>query len=323
MVGGGGVSAEPIVAPMPFDRRFCELVGCDLPLQLASLGGPIGTPVLAAAVASAGGLGMIPNPSADEVEPLVAAARDLTHGAIGVGFLVPFAARDAVEAAGRVARVVEFFWGQPDAELVSLAKRHGAVVGWQCGSASEAAAAVAAGCDFVVAQGTEAGGHVRGRQRLQDVLGETRQVVDVPVVAAGGIASAERVAELLLSGAAAVRIGTRFIAARESNAHPEYVDALIAASADETTLTEAFDRDWPDAPHRVLRSALDAAQRFAGPVVATVGEREIPRLGSAAPTIDTQGTIQAMALYAGTSVDHVTRREPASEIVAGLTSAVP
>ena len=308
---------------MPLDRRFCELVGCDLPLQLASMGGRIGTPALAAAVASAGGLGMIPNPSPEEVEPFVAAARGLTDGAIGVGFLVPFMAPDAVEAAGRVAQVVEFFWGQPDAGLVSLARRHGAAVGWQCGSASEAAAAAAAGCDFVVAQGTEAGGHVRGRQPLQDALAETRHAVDVPVVAAGGIGSAERVAELLLSGAAAVRIGTRFIAARESNAHPDYVEALITARADDTTLTEAFERGWPDAPHRVLRSALDAAQRFAGPVVATVGEREIPRLSSTPPTVDTEGAVLAMALYAGTSVDHVSCREPASEIVAGLTSAVP
>ena len=196
----------------------------------------------------------------------MAAARDRTDGAIGVGFLIPFMERDAVEAAGRVAGVVEFFWGQPDAELVRLAKRHGAAVGWQCGSASEAAAAATAGCDFVVAQGTEAGGHVRGRLRLQDALAEIRNLVDVPVVAAGGIGSAERVAELLRSGAAAVRIGTRFIAARESNAHPEYVEALIAARARDTTLTEAFEQDWPDAPHRVLRSALDAAQRFAGPV---------------------------------------------------------
>ena len=308
---------------MPFDRRFCQLVGCDLPLQLASLGGRIGTPVLAAAVASAGGLGMIPNPSPEEVEPSVAAARDRTDGAIGVGFLIPFMERDAVEAAGRVAGVVEFFWGQPDAELVRLAKRHGAAVGWQCGSASEAAAAATAGCDFVVAQGTEAGGHVRGRLRLQDALAEIRNVVDMPVVAAGGIGSAERVAELLRSGAAAVRIGTRFIAARESNAHPEYVEALIAARARDTTLTEAFEQDWPDAPHRVLRSALDAAQRFAGPVVATVGEREIRRLSSTPPTIDAVGAVRAMALYAGTSVDHVCSREPASEIVAGLISAVP
>jgi nitronate monooxygenase len=308
---------------MPVPRRFCELVGCDLPLQLASLGGPIGTPELAAAVSRAGGLGMIPNPAPDEVEAWVAAARRLTTGPIGVGFLVPFVAREAVETSGRVAQAVEFFYGDPDRQVIGLAKRGGAVVGWQCGSSAEGRAAVAAGCDYVVAQGIEAGGHVRGRQSLDDVLAESLEAVDVPVVAAGGIGSAERVAELLVSGASAVRVGTRFVAARESNAHPEYVEALIGATADETMLTEAFGRGWPDAPHRVLRSAVAAAQAFDGLVVASAGGREIPPFAPAPPTIDTEGNIGAMALYAGTSVDHVSHQQEALEIVADLIAALP
>jgi nitronate monooxygenase len=266
---------------------------------------------------------MIPNPSADEAEAHIRSARETTSGPIGVGFLIPFLTREAVEAAGRMADVVEFFYGQPDADLMSLAKRHGAVVGWQCGSSSEAAAAVAAGCDFVVAQGTEAGGHIRGRQRLEDVLRESLAAVDRPVVAAGGIGSPRRVAELLRAGASAVRIGTRFVAARESNAHPEYVAALIAATAGDTVITEAFGRDWSNAPHRVLRSALLAAEAFSGEIVATVGEREVPPLASAPPTVATRGTISAMALYAGTSVDDVSHRQTASEIVAELCAALP
>jgi NAD(P)H-dependent flavin oxidoreductase YrpB (nitropropane dioxygenase family) len=308
-----------MVYAMVFDARFCELVGCELPVQLASLGGPIGTPRLAAAVSAAGGLGMIPNPSLGDVEREVATARGLTSGPIGVGFLIPFVARDAVEAAARAAQVVEFFYGDPDAEMVRLAKRHGAVVGWQVGSAAEAKGAVASGCDFVVAQGIEAGGHVRGRQPLADCLAECLAAVEVPVVAAGGIGSAEEVALVLSSGAAGVRVGTRFVAASESNAHPEYIDALIRARADETVLTEAFGRGWENAPHRVLRSALDAAAAFTDEVVARVGERELPKFAPEPPTIDTQGEIRAMALYAGNSVDHVARRQSASEIMADLT----
>src|SRR4051795_8142861 len=60
-------------------RRFTDLVGCRLPVQLASLGGPIGTPALAAAVSDAGGLGTIPNPSADEVEVKLQSVRALTN----------------------------------------------------------------------------------------------------------------------------------------------------------------------------------------------------------------------------------------------------
>src|SRR3954465_11647929 len=93
---------------------FTDLVGCQLPLQLASLGGPVGTPRLAAAVSEAGGLGMIPNPSsALEVEELAGAGRAPTTRPLGVGFLVPFVSAEAVDAASRTADVVEFFYGDP------------------------------------------------------------------------------------------------------------------------------------------------------------------------------------------------------------------
>src|SRR5579859_736385 len=115
---------------------FTDLVGCLLPIQLAPLGGPIGTPALAAAVSEAGGLGMIANPrSAAEVQRRIESARGLTTGPIGIGFLMPFVARDAVEAAGALVEVVEFFYGDPEPDLVRLARAHGARVGWQTGSA--------------------------------------------------------------------------------------------------------------------------------------------------------------------------------------------
>src|SRR3954451_17562777 len=200
------------------------MVECRLPLQLASLGGPIGTPELAAAVSEAGGLGTIPNPAAaTDVDERVAAARAATSNPIGVGFLIPFVARDAVEAAASTAEVVEFFYGDPDRDLVQLAGSGGARVGWQVGSAGEARAAKDAGCDFVIVQGTEAGGHVRGRQRLEGLLPEALRQVDVPVVAAGGVGTADRLSALLAAGAAGVRVGTRFVVAEESDAHPEYV----------------------------------------------------------------------------------------------------
>src|SRR5437588_559311 len=76
---------------------FTDLVGCRLPIQLAPLGGPVGSPALAAAVSEAGGLGLIPNPgSAAEVERMLESARASTARPIGVGFLMPFLALDAV-----------------------------------------------------------------------------------------------------------------------------------------------------------------------------------------------------------------------------------
>ena len=71
-------------------------------------------------------------------------------------------------------------------------------------------------------------------------------------------------AAALAAGAAGVRVGTRFVAAAESGAHPRYVEALIPAQAADTVYTEAFSVDWPDAPHRVLRSCVAAAEASLG-----------------------------------------------------------
>ena len=308
---------------MRTDRSFIDLVGCRRPIQSASLGGPISTAPLAAAVSNAGGLGMIANPfSAAEVRKQVEDARALTGEPIGVGFLIPFVAMEALEAAAASAEVVEFFYGDPDRELVRLVRADGAIAGWQVGSAAEAHAAAEAGCDYVVAQGIEAGGHVRGTKRLDDVLAEALTCVDIPVVAAGGVGTGERFSGLLAAGAAAVRVGTRFVAAEEADAHPDYVARLIAASQQDTVLTEAFGNGWPGAPHRVLRSAIEAAQQFDGRVVGAVGGGEIGVFGPLPPTREVSGEIGAMALYAGTSVEHVTRIQPAAEIVAELTASV-
>ena len=94
------------------------------------------------------------------------------------------------------------------------------IVGWQVGDVDEAKAAVDVGCQYVIAQGVEAGGHVRGTIPLHELVPRVRDAVDVPVVAAGGIGTRADVARALALGADAVRVGTRFVAAAESAAHP-------------------------------------------------------------------------------------------------------
>jgi NAD(P)H-dependent flavin oxidoreductase YrpB (nitropropane dioxygenase family) len=77
---------------------------------------------------------------------------------------MPFVTADMslIEMAASRARVVEFFYGEPDRELVAMARAGGALCSWQVGSVAEAQAAEQAGCDFIIIQGVEAGGHVRG-----------------------------------------------------------------------------------------------------------------------------------------------------------------
>jgi nitronate monooxygenase len=280
---------------MTLSTRFTDLVGCALPVQLAAMGG-VGTTELAAAVMAAGGLGMVPRSAAP------------VPGACGVNFIVPFdPSPEAIAEAAARSRVVEFFYGDPRADLVDMVHAGGALAGWQVGSADEAEAAERCGCDYVVVQGIEAGGHVRGTQPVDEVLISARAVVAVPLVAAGGIATARRVAALMRLGADGVRVGTRFVTCPESGAHPEYVRCLLAATGADTVVTEWFNVGWVGAPHRVLRSALAAAQR-SGWRATTPPHRDIDR------------DADDMAMYAGTGVGDVIMADPAATVVEDLVS---
>jgi len=317
---------------MPFPTRFTDMVGCRYPIQQAGIGGTT-SPDLAIAVARAGALGMLSGTVGHQAlsAQLDAVPTDL---AVGVNFLLPFLDRGALEEASGRVRLIEFFWGEPDPELIELAHRGGARCGWQVGSAKEARAAQDAGCDVIVAQGVEAGGHVRGTTGLLPLLDEVRAVVDVPIVAAGGIGTGRAMAAALTAGADAVRVGTRFVAAAESIAHPAYVAALIDASADDTVrsfeqgvasishevlrawraddtvITTAFGEGWPDAPHRVLRTAITAGE----------ARGEAQSWTPDWPSTDSAGAVEARALYAGQSVGAVRAQRPAAEIVAELVN---
>ena len=142
-------------------------------------------------------------------------------------------------------------------------------------------------------------------------------VVDDPAATSrpGGAA----LAAVLAARADGARMWTRYVAAAKSDAHPRYVDALIAAGPAETAHGRAFVYGW-DAPGRVLRSCVAAAEAFAGEVVGEVpsldGTREpLHRFEPDAITRGVTGAIEAMPLWAGESVVGVTRVRPAAEIV--------
>jgi NAD(P)H-dependent flavin oxidoreductase YrpB (nitropropane dioxygenase family) len=293
--------------------------------------GSILTPELAAAVSEAGGLGQITlaGASLDLAQQRLEKLQSLTSKPFGVNLLIPYL--DDLQILDLVApraRVIDFFWGDPDSALVDRVHAAGALVSWQVGSVNEAVAAQSAGCDFVIAQGNEAGGHIRGKLGLLPLLAGVLDTVSIPVLGAGGIGSARSVAAVLATGAAGVRIGTRFIAAQESNAHPDYVQAVIAAKAEDSVRTSLFHIDCPLCPstHGVLRSAIEAAEAFDKEVVGEVdigGERrQIRRFQGTPPSKAFTGTIEAMACYAGQSVGAVKRVQPAAEIVAELMSVV-
>lgn len=300
--------------------RFTELVGCVHPIQQAPVGFAAGEVELPAAVAAAGGHGMLaavrmPPPALRErLTALNARTR-----AYGVNFIAPIAEPEALDAAAEAAPLVEFYIGMPDEGLVERARAGGALVSWQVVSGEEARAAEDAGCDLVVARGIEAGGRFVSGVGLLPLLDEVLESVSLPVVAAGGLATGRGLAAVLAAGAAAARVGTRFLVADEAATHPVHVEGVLAARAADTVVTDAFCVAAPPGPHRVLRSALEAAQALDADVAGTMhlyGSRiDVPRLGADNPTGDATGRPDAMALYAGESAGAVRRRQPAGEIV--------
>jgi NAD(P)H-dependent flavin oxidoreductase YrpB (nitropropane dioxygenase family) len=313
--------------------RFCDLFGIDLPIINAGMGG-IALAPLAAAVSEAGGLGTIAlagmPPEAMLAE--ISDARRLTNKPLVVNLLIPFL-RDGVIRllADAPIDAITLFWGDP-ADMIPRARAEGAKrIIWQCGSAAEAAEAKRAGADAIIAQGYEAGGHVRGTVTTLALVPEVRDAIgDLPMVAAGGIVDGRGLAAVLALGADGAVFGTRFAASQEANAHPSYKDRILRAHATETIHTKLFDIGWPDAAHRVLRTkVVDEWERAGAPQsgsrpgegqqVGTMHGRgiDIPlvKYSVVAPADYVEGDIESLPFYAGESVSLVREILPAKEIV--------
>ncbi len=300
-------------------NRFCELVGCDLPIQQAAMT-RVSTSAMVAAVSNAGGLGMVAvgrSPLAAVIAQIEEVAA-LTDRPFGAGFIIEYLNPDTFEPIVERFDIIEFFYAWPSAKYVVPGK----IVGWQVGSVDEAKAAVDVGCRYVIAQGFEGGGHVRGTTPLAELIPAVRDAIgDVPLIAAGGVGSAGDVQAALAAGADAVRIGTRFVASAESDVHPRYLELLIEASADDAEYTDVFAVGWPDAPQRALASAVALAKADGPDPVGFIGSNPLPRRGTTPPNNHTTGQIEAMALYAGCSVGSVTGVKPVAEIIAELMGA--
>ena len=309
--------------------RFTQLLGCSVPIQQAAMG-DLARPRLAAAVANAGGLGMVGvyGISLPALIQTLDQLRAQTTGTIGANFIMRFVepaeAHAHVAAAAARVNVVEFFYSEPDPVLVEIVHTAGCLACWQVGSQAEAKAAVHAGCDFIIAQGIEAGGHVRGTIGLLPLLSQVLDAVDVPVLAAGGIGSGRALAAVLAAGADGVRLGTRFLAAEEADTHPQYLRTLFTATAADTVYTEVFASGWPDAPHRCLRASVEAALAFPDEIIGQhihglTGETsQIQRLQSFVIHTGVTGEIAAMPHWAGESVDGVKQVQTAAEIMQEL-----
>jgi enoyl-[acyl-carrier protein] reductase II len=214
------------------------------PVMLAGMGG-VSYSKLTAAVSQAGGFGCLgaASMSVDQMVEEMKAVKAATRRPFGVDLLTALPGdleRQVTAAIGEGMSLFVAGLGIPG-PVIDLCHDNGVLVGSMCGKVDHAVRAVDAGCDLVIAQGTEAGGHTGSVATMPLVP----QIVDavgrrVPVVAAGGIVDGRGLAAALALGADGVWVGTRFVATSEARTVPGYHEALLAAGEDSTVISRAF-----------------------------------------------------------------------------------
>lgn len=229
---------------MSMRTPLTELLEIEHPVMLAGMGG-VSYHELVIAVSEAGGFGCMgaSTMSPQRMDAEMDLVRNATQKPWGVDLLtaLPEHIEQQVESLIRHgARMYVAGLGVPR-EVVELCHANNVLVGSLCGKVRHAVAAVAAGCDLVIAQGTEAGGHTGTVATLALVP----QVVDavegkVPVVAAGGIFDGRGLASALCLGADGIWVGTRFIATPEAWGTPGYKERLLQLNEDDTVVSRAY-----------------------------------------------------------------------------------
>lgn len=307
----------------------CDLLGCEFPVVLAGMGGPARSE-LVAAVTKAGGFGFLgmvresPELIRAEVEKVRAAAdRDF-----GVN-LIPAATKpDLLEAeiaavlAARVP-VVCLFWDL-SAALVKRLRGEGVLVVCQVGSAKEAEDAQAAGAQIVIAQGVEAGGHVRGTVPRREIVRAVVKSAHVPVLAAGGMSGGHDLVEMLELGAQGIVLGTALLATKESFAHDYHKQRIVEAKPGDTVHTQDFHVNWPRGAYvRVLQNSVTRRAHgdpFDGhrEAIGKEGERTIWLFSTDSPLKDMTGDFEKMALYAGEGAGAIANIPSAADRIAAI-----
>ena len=229
---------------MALRTRLTDMLAIEHPVMLAGMGG-VSYHRLVAAVSEAGGIGTFgaSTMSADELPEEMAKVRAVTAKPFGVDLLTALPGQVEAGVRSVIAGGASIFvagLGVPR-EVIDELHAHNVLVGSMCGKVRHAVSAVASGVDFVVAQGTEGGGHTGTVATIALVPQVVDAVVDkVPVVAAGGLFDGRGLAASLALGADGVWLGTRFIATPEARAVNGYKDTLLGLPEDGTVISRAY-----------------------------------------------------------------------------------
>ena len=251
--------------------RICELLGIVHPVVLGGMGTATTAP-LVAAVSNAGGFGTLGTSAfnAATLDTEIASIRERTQKPFGINHLLFQTQEDMFTVTLRAKpTVAAFAWARKDQNLREYFQRAhdvGSRVMYMAGEVPEALRAADAGADVIVAQGTEAGGHVGWMASLPLLPMMVKAVAPLPVLCAGGIADGRGLAAALALGAEGVLLGTRFMATPEAPIHPNFKQAIVESDGHDTVLTEipdlASQRVWPGAMSRAQRNRF--IERWSG-----------------------------------------------------------
>ena len=305
---------------MTLHTKLCDLLEVKHPIMLAGMGG-VSYAELAAAVSNAGGYGVLgmAGRGPDFIREQMRAVKKLTDKPFGVDLLA--ASPESLTASVEI--IIEegassFIAGLGiPMPIMERLKKAGLKVMVVCGAVKHAVKAEQAGCDAVICQGGEGGGHT-GLVGTLPLVAQAVEAVDIPVVAAGGLHDGRGLAAALALGAQGVWMGTRFIASHEAHAGDLYRQAVVEAADEDTVRT----RSYSGKPMRVRKNAwvedwesrASEIQPFPQQAMVSIQAGALGGIGGQIEGLDPNRSCFAM----GQSAGGVREVLPAGEIVARI-----
>ncbi|XP_010270915.1 PREDICTED: nitronate monooxygenase-like [Nelumbo nucifera] len=313
---------------------FGGILGFDNGIVLAPMGPDVAGPKLVAAVANAGGIGLLVSPvnSYDMTVKAITETRKLTDKPFGAGILLEFDNTRTVQAIfDEKLACMQVYWGDFTKEMVDEAHKHGVKILHQIGSLKDAEKAIAAGVDCIIVQGVEAGGHIIGTVGLIALLPRVVDLVgdrEIAVVAAGSIADPRGYVAALSLGAHGICMGTRFVATKESYANHYYKQQLLHYTEADTDRTDLYNRATWRSPVRCLNTPFHQQWKNAPESVENNEEQPIVsysiihgeetvlrRFAGQVANPTTAGELENMVMYAGQGVGLIKEILPAGDVV--------
>lgn len=296
------------------DNRVTKILGTKYPLLQGGMAW-IADAYLAAAVSNAGGVGIIAaaNMPPELLEKEIVRTRELTDKPFGLNImLLSETSDDALElAAKHRIPIVTTGAGTPGKVLERL-KPLGTIVIPVIASVAIARRVARQGADAVIAEGTEAGGHI-GDLTTMTLIPQVVDSIDIPVLAAGGIADGRGITAAFALGAEGVQVGTRFLCCEECTVHPNYKQAVLKAGDRSSVVTGRPTGH----PVRCLHNKLTRKFEEIESRGATIEEIETLGAGRLRTAV-VEGDVEWGSVMAGQVAGLVNKIDPASQIISEM-----